>query len=132
METIQIDWLVVILAAVLNLVIGFIWYSKLLFGSTWAKLSQLSAKELKGNGKTLIMAFVASFVTAYFLAFFVAFLGITTVTDGMFVGFLVWLGFVATTQVSSVIWEKKPFALFLINTGYKLLSFLVMGGLLGA
>jgi len=50
----------------------------------------------------------------------------------MFVGFCVWLGFVVTTQISSVIWGKMPFQLFLINTGAKLLSFLVMGGIIGA
>jgi hypothetical protein len=50
----------------------------------------------------------------------------------MFVGFLVWLGFVTTTQLSPVVWSKTPFKLYLLDTGCKLLTFLAMGGILGA
>lgn len=132
MESIQIDWLVVVLAAILNLVIGFVWYSKMLFGPAWSKLSNRPSKEMLGDGKTLALSFLVSLIMAFFLAFFEGILGVTTVMDGMFVGFLIWLGFVATTQISSFLWYKKPFKLFLINTGYRLLSFLVMGGLIGA
>jgi hypothetical protein len=50
----------------------------------------------------------------------------------MFVGFLAWIGFVATTQISEVIWGEAPFKLFLLETGCKLLILLAMGGILGA
>lgn len=132
MEYGHIDWIAVVIAAVLNMVIGFFWYSKWLFGSAWIKLSKLNEKELHVDAKTLAMTFVASFMIAYFLSLFEGALGVTTVTDGMFVGFLFWLAFVATTQISCYIWGKKPFQLFLIDTGYRLLSFLVMSGLIGA
>lgn len=132
MENIQIDWLVVVIAAVLNMVIGYLWYSKWLFAHAYATLCKHSEKEMKPDAKTLLMGFIASLVIAFFLSFFEAYLGVTTVTDGMFVGFLIWLGFVATTQISSVIWCKKPFKLFLINSGFRLVSYLVMSGLIGA
>jgi archaellum biogenesis protein FlaJ (TadC family) len=132
MEGVQIDWLVVVVAAILNMVIGFLWYSKWLFGPAWMKLSKHTAKDMKTNGKTMILGFIVSVVIAFFLAVFEGYLGVTTVTDGMFVGFLLWLGFVATTQISGYLWCKKSFRLFLINTGCKLLSYLVMSGLIGA
>lgn len=132
MEYVQIDWLVVVLAAILNMVIGYFWYSKWIFGPLWTKYAKRSEKEMSGNGKTLVLTFIVSLVTAFFLAFFEAYLGVTTVTDGMFVGFLLWLGFVATTQIGPTIWCHKPFKLFLINSGYKLIAFLVMSGLIGA
>lgn len=132
MENIQIDWSLVVIAAVVNMIIGWIWYSKWLFGPAWAKLSKHSEKEMKGSGVTVFYGFLISLVTAYFLAFFGGYLGVTSVTDGMYVGFLFWLGFVATTQISSVVWCKKPFNLFVLNTAYKLLSFLVMSGIIGS
>ncbi len=131
MDPIQIDLLTVFIAAVLNMVIGFFWYSKWLFGPTWMKLRQLG-EEARPGKVTLFYAFIVSLVIAYFLAFFEAYLGVTTVTDGMFIGFCLWLGFVATTQISCVIWCKESFRLFLLDTGCKLLSFLVMGGVIGA
>ena len=130
MDTIQIDYLTVLIAAVLNMIIGFFWYSKWLFGPAWMKFSKIS--KMEHSGLSILYGFIISLIIAYFLAFFEAILGITTVTDGMFAGFLFWLGFVATTQINPVIWGKMPFQLFLLDTGFKLLSFLVMSGVIGA
>jgi len=132
MESIQIDWLVVFIAAVLNMIIGFFWYSKWLFGPAWMKLSAFPKKEITGNYKCFLHGFIVSLIIAFFLSFFEGALGVTTVTDGMFVGFCFWIGFVATTQIASVIWEKKSWKLFFLHTGNKLLSYLVMSGLIGA
>ena len=86
-----------------------------------------------GDAKlALLCTFVSSLVIAFFLDFFEAHIGVTTVSDGVFIGVCAWAGFVATTQIGSVIWLKRPFKLFLLDTGAKLLSFAVMGGILGA
>ncbi|MBI5272729.1 MAG: DUF1761 domain-containing protein [Chlamydiia bacterium] len=132
MDAIQIDWIVIVIAAVLSVAIGFIWYSKWLFGKTWMKLVGLKEKDLKGNKRAFIGSWVVAFLTAFFLERLESNLGVTTVSDGMFVGFCVWLGFVATTQISSVIWGQKPWKLFFINTGCKLVLFLVMSGVIAA
>ncbi|MDP1607915.1 MAG: DUF1761 domain-containing protein [Chlamydiales bacterium] len=132
MEDLQIDWIAVIIAAILYMVIGTVWYSKYLFGPLWEQLSGIKAADIKKRKMPIFGSALIAFLTAYFLAYFYAYLGVTTVSDGMFVGFCFWLGFVATTQLGSVIWGKSTFRLFLIVTGAKLLSFLVMGGLIGA
>ncbi|PIS02747.1 MAG: hypothetical protein COT85_01575 [Chlamydiae bacterium CG10_big_fil_rev_8_21_14_0_10_42_34] len=130
MDHVQIDLLTVLIAAILNMVIGYFWYSKWLFGSNRSILSKLGVSKM--SKFSWIYGSIVSLVIAYFLAYFEAYLGITSVTDGMFVGFCFWLGFVATTQISAVIWEGHSFQSFLINTGCKLLSFLAMSGLIGA
>lgn len=130
MDQIQIDLFTVFIAAILNMVIGFFWYSKWLFGHTWVRLQKIKMEE---HGKANIFyGFLVSLVIAFFLAFFEGYMGVTTVTDGMFVGFCLWLGFVATTQISSLIWCKGSYQLFFLDTGCKLLSFLVMSGVIGA
>ena len=130
MDYIYIDWLVIILAAILNMIIGLIWYSKWLFGEIAKKLSVHSRRDM--NLKTLIYMLCISFILAYFLSFFEAHLRVTSVTDGMFVGFLLWVGFVATIQFSSHVWSQTPLKLFLIDSGYRLVTFLAMSGLIGA
>ncbi len=132
MEYAPVDWLTVIVAAVLNMIIGFFWYSKWLFGPTWLHLQKMKSEEAKPEKSSILYGALVSLIIAYFLARFEAELNITTVTDGMFLGFCLWLGFVATTQISSVIWGKRPFKLFVLDTGCKLLSFLVMSGVIGA
>lgn len=132
MDTFQIDYGSVLIAAILYMVVNFFWYSKWFFGNLWMKLSGVKESDMKHNRLAMLWGFVIALVMAFFLAFFDAFLGVTTVSDGMFVAFCIWLGFVATTQLTPVIWCQSSPKLFLINTGSKLLSLLVMGGILGA
>lgn len=132
MEQIQVDFLAVFIAAVLYMVINFFWYSKWLFGKHWLKLSGMKESDMKHSNLSMLWGFINALVLAYFLAFFEGYLGVTTVSDGMMIGFCLWLGFIATTQVTGVIWCKKPIQLFLLNTGAKLLSILVMSGVIGA
>ena len=83
------DWLGIVIAAILNMVIGFFWYSKWLFGPVWLKLCDMKERELKmkKNARPLVYAFIVSLVIAFFLAFFEMHLGITNVSDGMYLGF---------------------------------------------
>lgn len=129
MDQPHVDLLAVLFAALVNMTISYFWYSRWLFGELWMQLSNAS-KELRMI--SLFWSCLVALVTAYALAFLEALLVVTTVSDGMFVGFLAWLGFVTTTQISQVIWAKTPLKLYLLDTGCKLLIFLAMGGLLGA
>lgn len=129
MEIIQIDWVVVVIAAIVNMIIGYVWYSKWLFGSFWHKFSKADSKHKK---QTVVYAFFVSLFLAYFLARFEALLGVTNATDGMLAGFYLWLGFSLTTEISPLIWDKQPVRVFLLHAGHKLLAYLVMGGLIGS
>ena len=128
----HVSWVAIVIAAILNMVINFVWYSRWLFGKQWCKLAKMKEDDMKDCRGAIAWSIVISLLTAYFLSWFEFHVGVTTVQDGLFVGFCVWLGFIATTQSSAVVWCKKPFNLYLIETGNRLLAFLVMGGVLGA
>jgi hypothetical protein len=125
----NIDWFVIGIATILNLLMSAFWYSHFLFGPQWKKYNKT---ELRNDWKRVVLGAVSSLIIAFFFYTFESALHVTRVTDGMMIGFLFWLGFVVTTQMSSYIWANKPLQLFLIDTGYKMLSFLVIGGLMGA
>ena len=53
-----------------------------------------------GNVAPFVIAFVMQLVMAYSLALFVPkLMGATTVTNGLIVGFHVWIGFVITSMI---------------------------------
>lgn len=133
----NINYLAVLVAAVISMGMGAAWYSKALFGKQWMKLSGISQKDIdkqKGDGmaKSYAIAFLGSLVTAFVLAIFIEIVGAITVVGGIKVGFLVWLGFVATTTLGSILWENKPQELYALNNGYNLLSLATMGAILAA
>jgi hypothetical protein len=129
--------LAVLVAALVTMVIGFIWYSPILFARPWARLMGYDlddkaklAEMRKGAGKMYGLSFLASIVAAVVLAKIIDITSVVRFVYGMKVGFAVWLGFVATVQLTGALFGRQPMKLFLINTGYQLVCYLTMGGIL--
>jgi hypothetical protein len=139
MEWMGVNLLAVLLAAVATMVVGFIWYSPLLFARPWtvamgydpddkAKMDEMR----KGTGPLYGMAMLASLLAAFILGKVILGLTVDTALYGAKVGFGVWLGFVMTVQATDKLFGKRPLKLFLINTGYQLVCYVVMGAIIGA
>tara|TARA_Y100000310_G_C20617058_1_gene781195 strand:+ start:907 stop:1302 length:396 start_codon:yes stop_codon:yes gene_type:complete len=126
----------VIVAAIAAMAIGAVYYSPGVMGKKWIKAqgwTESKAKEMhKDNKKSMVWGFIATLIAAYVLAKIMGLAGAVTVGQGVAVGFWAWLGFVATTQIGSVLWEGKSTSLFYINTVHSLISFVIMGAVLGA
>ena len=121
----------VLVAAIVRMVIGAVWYSPALFVKPWYRLTGVTEAQMKaGMAKALAVDFVGSLLMAFVLAHVIRFGGATTVLQGLSVGFFVWLGFVAVVTIGAVTFEGKPLKLFLLNNGYLLLSLLAMGAIL--
>ena len=128
-----INYLAVLIAAVASMVLGALWYSPLLFGKVFMKLSKMSEKDCKNANMTrsYALAFVGSLVTAFVLAHFVDYLEVSSFSGAFMAAFWIWLGFFVTTSMSSVLWEGKPWTLYFINIGHSLVSLVVMASIVG-
>jgi hypothetical protein len=127
-----VSWLAVIVAAIANIVIGFIWYLPQVFGSRWSALSGLPLPTpTKVPPMTIVAGVVVALVAAYVLALVEQLAGAKGLADGAVLGFLAWIGFVATTSYASVLWEGRPIAYWAINAGSLLVGFVVMGAIIG-
>jgi len=58
--------------------------------------------------------------------------GFSTAVDGLKIGLVVWLGFVTTVQFTNALFSRQRNRLYMINTGYQLVCYVVMGAILGA
>ncbi len=127
----------VLVAAIATMILGFLWYSPLLFARPWmilmgydpndkAKLEEMR----KGAGQTYGIAFLCSLASAFVLAKVIDVASVDSVLYGMKYGFAIWLGFVTTVQLTGALFGRQPFKLYLINTGYQLVCFLAMGAIL--
>ena len=135
MAEVIINYFAVLVSAVVGFGIGMLWFSPVLFGNIWMKQMNLSKEKIeeakkKGMAKNLVVAFASVLVMSYILAHFVDYASATTILGGMQAGFWIWLGFIATTMVNSVLWEQKPVNLYLINIAHYLVVLLAMGSIL--
>ena len=135
MTQVSVNWASVLVATIASMVVGMTWYSKSVFGGMWMQLSGRTEKDMqkakqKGMGKTMVAAFIAALVTSYVLAYFLHMINAMTWVDGIQAGFWLWLGFVAPLMLGMVLWEGKPFKLYVLNAAHHLVSLMVMGAIL--
>ena len=129
----RINHLAVVVSAVAYWVLGAVWYG--LFSAPFIALMRwrpedVARIEAEGAAPQLAVVFLCSLVLAYVLAHFVKFTGAEDIWQGAQAGFWLWLGFVATTNLNTVLFEFRPLGLYLINNGYHLVAMLGMGALL--
>lgn len=63
----QVNWLVQILAALIPLILGFVWYNPKVFGKAWMKGADITEEKMKGANMALIfgLTFVFSLVLSF-------------------------------------------------------------------
>lgn len=128
MDNINI-WAVVV-AALSRFAVGSLWYSPLLFAKTWQKEAGLTTEDLKNANmaKTFGLSFLASFVMALFMSYFWQFEHLWDV--GLRYGIYIGLGFVSMGLLEVGLFEQRSLKLFLINAGYQIVGFALMGYIL--
>lgn len=136
--SVPINYLAVLVAAISSMVVGSVWYGPL-FGKQWMMLSgmtgeKMKAAKAKGMGKSYGLMFVGSLVMAYVLAhslvFASTYLDASGASAGVMTGFWNWLGFVAPVTLGTVLWDGKPWKLWVLNNAHYLISLVVMGVIL--
>ncbi len=125
-----VNYLAVIVAAVIALVIGFIWYSPRVFGNRWMAYLGTTQAQLGNPGPTgMAVGVVASHLNAWVLAVLSLNLGGKSLTDGVMLGVLAWLGFMATLTAAQISFEKKPWGLWVLNNAHNVLVQVIMAAI---
>ena len=125
-----LNWFAVVVAAVATFVLGGVWYSPALFYKPWLRLNAFDEEMLKRGNQAFI--FGGSFVLQL-----VAVVNLAAFTAGHDLGFVVaasaavGIGWVATAFGVTYLFERRPFALFAINAGYHIVSYVMIGVILG-
>lgn len=132
MNIIIIDWLSVLIAAILYMIIGSLWYSPYFFGKFWMKYMGLIPDDMKGKSWRYVTGSVCALTIALFLCVLEALLEANTARDGIFVGIGVWIGLIVPSFFTLFQWSKKPWGLYWIDSCFFLVSLIIMGAIIGA
>src|ERR1700737_2708422 len=103
----SVNYLAVLLSAIVMMVVGFIWYHPKVLGNTWMKLIGKSSMGLGSPTTGYALTFVAAFVLSWTLAEVLKFSAATTLPGALKMAFIVWLGFVASTSLTNAIFAGK-------------------------
>ncbi|RJQ34516.1 DUF1761 domain-containing protein [Candidatus Parcubacteria bacterium] len=126
----EVTLLPVFIAGLVSVVIGFVWYHPRLFGGAWMRMTGITPESVERGKKRMplmvILALLASMLAAYVLNYFGIAWGVYDIIGAFELGFWSWVGFVAPVMFGIVLWEQKPFALYLINALYWLVALIAM------
>jgi hypothetical protein len=138
----SINWLAVALCVVASMVIGGIWFGPKTFFPIWWKAVGKAGEPGQANvpegqmSSSLGMGMVwggvilAALVQAIFMNLMVHAMGSASLVSGALTGFLIWLGFVASSSLTNKLFADRLTA-WVLEQGNHLLTFVVMGAIAG-
>jgi hypothetical protein len=128
MTHLQLNYVAILVAALIQWILGALWYS-LLFGKQWKALVGQKPNE-KPSIVAMILSFFGGLITSFALAHVIQWSYASNFPWGAFIGFVCWLGFVFPLLFMHSLYEKRPFKLFAINVFYWLFAIIISAGLL--
>ena len=126
----HVNYLPVLVAAVAAFVLGWLWYSPLLFYKPWMRLRGLDPAAAMAGAKMpagrLVIEFARCLVLAYVIAVLVAGLHIARLIGAVHFGLFAWVGFPVVILTGSVLWENRPWKVAAIHAGDWLVKLLAI------
>jgi Protein of unknown function (DUF1761) len=141
-----INAIAVLAAALGYLVLGALWYSRLFFGGSWTielRLSEADMTKRRPRGpRGYLLALLGAVASATALEMLVRvaasplpLLGppshLVAIRAGIVIGLVFGVGGVAAVEAPHYAFESRPMRLYLINVGYNVVGFTLMGAILG-
>ena len=142
MPVIDINWIAVIVATIVNMLIGAAWYSPILFLKPWTagvektigkERFQLLRQGMRSKStaiRTYGLMAICAFLVTYVMGLIVDYRAADTIAEGVLVGVVTWVGFVITTSLNTVLFEGRSPIVYLINNANHLVGFVVTGVML--
>lgn len=126
-----VNWLAVVVAAVAVWLFGAVWYTAL--SKPWMRAAKIDPSTAKKSILPFIVSFVTELIMAAVFALVVGAMtgGEPTLVAGVVFGFVLWLGFVATTLTANHRYENFGWDLTLIDGGHWLGVLLIIGAVIG-
>ncbi len=133
---IQVNYLAILLAAISTMVVGAIWYTPQVFGNKWMQWAKLDKAELdKAGPMPMVITFLVSLLTAYGMFHFIyisyQFFGGSYLTIALQTAAWLWLSFTAARIITHDAFEGRRRKLTLLTISHELVTFMVMGLILG-
>jgi Protein of unknown function (DUF1761) len=127
---VHVNYLAVLVAAIAVFVLGWLWYSPLLFFKPWMRARGMDPAVAMAGAKMpagkLVVELVRCILLAYIIARFVALLGVSNWMGAVHFGFFLWIGFPVILLTGSVLWDNVPLKVAAIHAGDWLVKLLVI------
>ncbi len=117
---VELNFVAVLVAGVVAFVLGWLWYSPVLFLKPWMRARGMDPATMAGAGmpiRKVITELIRCLVLAFFLAHLVAEFAPKTWMSAAHYGIFLWITFPVILYWGSSLWEDHPTMASLIDAG---------------
>jgi uncharacterized protein DUF1761 len=132
----SLNWLAVIVGAVVYFVIGAVWFSPMLFSKPW--MAAIGWDESRPRPEMSPVTYVGPaifyLVSAIATGLLAKATGTDTLTEGILLGLVVGVGYALVVTATDALFDPnkpKPWNWFAISGSYHLLSLVIVGAIFG-
>ncbi|MFW9969209.1 MAG: DUF1761 domain-containing protein [Candidatus Odinarchaeota archaeon] len=123
----EINWIAVIIAAVIYFAIVFFWYFPKAFGNLWLKLVGKEGEPKSKIIRDTIIMIPTSFITVLSIEIIMDLTSMNDVASSLLLTLLLWIGFVGIIGINQNNFNDRGIKLFLIEYMVYLVGFLIVG-----
>ena len=129
----EINWLAVVAAAGSTFLLGGLWFGPL-FGKVWMRVSSMTPERAAeaNTGRIFGISFLLQLLAATVLAAFLGPESVMAFGPAVAASASVGIAWVAPAFGVVYLFEQRPLGHFLVNAGYHVVSFLLMGIIIAA
>lgn len=126
-----VDVTVLLISSLICFSIGALWFSPALFGKQWFTIIEATHDDYGYyiNGRTFSWFALFVVLLNVGMGFVVDSLGYKTMNDGVILGIAMWIVFIIPSVGIHVAVERRSFFLFIIYSGYFLVTFVISAAL---
>ena len=124
----HVNYLAVLVSGIAIFLLGGLWYSPALFAKSWVRLMGKTEAEMKAAAPgplPFVMAFLCGLAIAMAMAVMLNHFPPVNVLHAIKVAVICWVGFAAATSFATAMFSGTPRPLWLINSGYNLVAFVM-------
>lgn len=130
MITSHVNYVSLLISALVQFVLGWVWYG-MVFKKSWTALVTFKeGSKALSPAFSMACAFVANLILTFALAHLILLVSNPDFLSGASLGIVCWLGFMAAPLFTQHIMERRPANLFAINAAYWMLAMALAGGIL--
>ena len=131
LDFVGLNWWAVLAATAAAFALGGLWYGPL-FGKAWVAALGKTEDEIQPTPTPFIISLFTALLTSIVLGAIIGALGVNNLVDGLWIGLVAGIGFIATSMASDSAFCGWGLRLWLIQAGYRVVYSVIMGGILGA
>jgi hypothetical protein len=134
----QLNYVAVLVTAVAGFLIGWLWFSPVLFAKPWMAEMKITEEMMKaqcaekGMAGFMIKGFIYTLISTFAVAVVIQSRPVHSGLRGAAIGAFVGLLLVGARMLNGAVWEQRSTKLMAIVIGHEVVLFAVQGAILGA